>query len=126
MLRGLPQLWLYTAPTDMRKSFDGLAALVRHHIGRDPLSGHGFVFINRRRTQLKCLYFEAGGYCVWSKRLERGEFAVRRGARAGTVALSRTEFEALIEGLELEIRGRRRRWRPPTTSSAQFDRLPPQ
>ncbi|WP_425283417.1 IS66 family insertion sequence element accessory protein TnpB [Halomonas daqiaonensis] len=49
--------------------------MVRRQLGKNPLSGHGFIFINRRRTQLKCLYFQAGGYCVWSKRLERGRFA---------------------------------------------------
>ena len=69
------KLWLCTQPTDMRCSYDGLAALVRRQLGQNPLSGHGFIFINRRRTQLKCLYFQAGGYCVWSKRLERGRFA---------------------------------------------------
>jgi len=46
-------LWLCTQPTDMRRSYDGLAAIVRRHLGGDPLSDHGFVFVNRRRTQLK-------------------------------------------------------------------------
>jgi len=111
MLGHLPELWLCTAPTDMRKSFTGLSALVKHHLGRAPLSGQGFVSINRRRTQLKCLYFDVNGYCIWSKRLERGQFAVTHGREPGTVALTRTEFEALIEGLDLEIRQRRKRWR---------------
>jgi transposase len=66
------QLWLCTQPTDMRRSYDGLATMVRRQLWQNPLSGHGFIFINRRGTQLKCLYFQAGGYCVWSKRLERG------------------------------------------------------
>lgn len=76
MLTRPPRLWLCTVAVDMRRSYDGLAALVRHHLGRDPLSGHGFVFVNRRRTQLKCLYFDSDGYCIWSKRLERGQFAI--------------------------------------------------
>ena len=66
------RLWLYTPPTDMRKSFDGLCALVRQKLEEDPVSGQLFVFINRRRTQMKVLYFEQGGYCIWSKRLEAG------------------------------------------------------
>jgi transposase len=68
------RIWLYAPPTDMRKSFDGLSALVRTKLAEDPLSGQLFVFINRRRTQLKVLYFDRGGYCVWAKRLEQGRF----------------------------------------------------
>jgi transposase len=69
------RIWLCTQPTDMRRSFDGLSALVRNHLGEDPSSGHWFAFINRRRTQIKILAFEEGGYWVWSKRLEQGQFA---------------------------------------------------
>ncbi|MGB7755495.1 MAG: IS66 family insertion sequence element accessory protein TnpB [Salinisphaera sp.] len=105
-------LWLCNQPTDMRRSYDGLAAMVRHHLGENPLSGHGFVFINRRRTQLKCLYFDSGGYCVWSKRLEAGRFGVCRAAGSPAVALSRTEFEALIEGLDVQVKKHRKRWHP--------------
>lgn len=109
----LPQrLWLCTAAVDMRCSYDGLAALVRHALGRNPLDGHAFVFINRRRTQLKCLYFEAGGYCIWAKRLERGQFGIAHNREPRSVALSRTEFEALLEGLDLVVHRRRKRWHP--------------
>lgn len=110
MLRPLSRLWLCTVPTDMRRQFDALAAMVKHQLGGDPLSGQGFVFINRRRTQLKCLYFDEGGYCLWSKRLERGQFARLASTGEDKRALSRTEFEALIEGLDLAIKRRRKRW----------------
>lgn len=110
MLRPLPRLWLCTTATDMRKSYDGLVALVKNHLGLDPLSGQGYVFINRSRTQLKCLYFDDGGYCLWCKRLERGRYAVLARDAEGKIALSRTEFEALIEGLDLAIEKRRKRW----------------
>lgn len=96
----------------MRRSYDGLAATVRGHLGADPLSGQGFVFVNRRRTQLKCLYFEAGGYCVWAKRLERGRFGVTPARAHAPRALSRAEFEALIEGLDLIVKKQRKRWHP--------------
>ena len=56
----------------MRLSFDGLYALARHRMQQDPLSGHLFAFINRRATQIKVLYFDRSGLCVWSKRLEQG------------------------------------------------------
>ena len=112
------RLWLCTAPTDMRKSFDGLVALARHHLEQDPLSGHGFVFVNRRRTQMKLLYFDTDGFCIWAKRLEQGQFGVRHEKLVESVALSRTEFEALVEGLDLEIRNRRKRWQSPYPSAA--------
>lgn len=111
-MRTPTQLWLYTQPTDMRRSYDGLAAMVRQQVGGNPLGGHGFVFINRRRTQLKCLYFEAGGYCIWSKRLERGRFSAGRRCDEAAHALSPAEFEALIEGLEFAVKKRRKRWQP--------------
>jgi len=118
MLTQPTRLWLCTAPTDMRKQIDGLVALAKHHLGHDPLSGHGFVFVNRRRTQMKLLYFDRDGFCIWSKRLEQGQFGVRHERHADSVALSRTEFEALLEGLDLEIRKRRKRWSPPYRSAA--------
>lgn len=105
-------MWLYAEPADMRRSYDGLAAMVRRRLGHDPLSGHGFVFINRRRTQLKCLYFDAGGYCIWSKCLERGCFGVSDRPIDVVRALSPAEFEALVEGLDWELIKRRKRWSP--------------
>lgn len=106
------QLWLCTQPTDMRCSFTGLSAIVRQQLGDNPLSGQGFVFINRRRTQLKCLYFEAGGYCLWSKRLEQGQFGGQTASDEAAVALSPAEFQALVEGLDWAIKRRRKRWKP--------------
>ena len=118
-MRTLPTtLWLCTAPTDMRRSYDGLVALARHHLDQNPLSGHGFVFVNRRKTQMKVLYFDTDGFCIWSKRLEQGQFGVHHGRHATSVAMSRTEFEALVEGLDLEIKKRRKRWQSPYRSAA--------
>jgi transposase len=110
MLTRPARWWLCQQPTDMRRSFDGLSALVRNALGHDPLDGSGFVFVNRRRSQLKVLYFDGDGLCVWGKRLEQGQFAVRPGARVGAVALSATGFQALLEGLQLEVKKRSRRW----------------
>jgi transposase len=110
MLTRPSRWWLCTQATDMRRSFDGLSALVRNHLGRDPLDGSGFLFVNRRRTQLKVLYFDGDGFCVWSKRLEQGQFAVQPSTRAGVVALSGTGFQALLEGLQFEVKKRSKRW----------------
>ena len=104
------RFWLCTQPTDMRKSFDGLAALVTNHLKDNPASGQGFIFINRKRTYLKCLYFEAGGYCLWCKRLEQGQFAALGSLHEGKLALSATEFSALVEGLDVVIQRRRKRY----------------
>lgn len=68
------RIFLCIKPVDMRRSFDGLSALVKNHLGEDPLSGHLFVFINRRKTYLKILFFDRTGYCIWAKRLESGQF----------------------------------------------------
>lgn len=103
------QLWLCQTPTDMRRSYDGLGASVRQYFGRDPNCGDGFIFINRRRTQMKCLYFDRGGYCIWSKRLEQGRYARLGSIEAGPMTLSTTEFAALIEGFDLVIQRRRKR-----------------
>ena len=69
---GQVRVFLYGEPTSMRLSFDGLYALARHSMRQDPLSGNLFAFINRRATQIKVLYFDRTGLCVWAKRLEAG------------------------------------------------------
>lgn len=104
------RIWLCTQPTDMRCSFDGLSARVKHHLGEDPLDGHWYAFINRRATQIKVLAFEEGGYCLWSKRLEAGQFA-RGPADVVKRALCHTEFLALLEGVDLVIQRQRKRYR---------------
>ena len=97
------RVWLCTEPTDMRKSFDGLSARVKHHLQEDPLSGHLYVFINRRRSQMKILSFDRSGYAIWAKRLERGHFVVdATDATTTKRALSMAELQCLLEGIELK------------------------
>ncbi len=105
------RIWLCVAPTDMRRSFDGLAALARNHLGEDPADGSWFVYVNRRRTIVTVLSFDGGGYWVWSKRLEAGRFA-DPGVRGGRKrALDRTALLALLEGVDMVVTGRRKRYR---------------
>jgi transposase len=104
------RLWLCTTPTDMRKSYDGLIALISGYLCADPSAGEGFVFINRRRTQMKCLYFDTGGYCIWAKRLEQGLFKHVPRSDAQPLSLSQTEFAALLEGFDVAIVRRRKRY----------------
>ena len=98
--QGNRRVWLYIEPTDMRKSFNGLSALVKHQLSEDPLSGHYFVFINRRGSQMKILYFDRSGYAIWSKRLEQGRF-VTRPQRGKKQSLSFAELQCLLEGIEI-------------------------
>lgn len=105
------RIWLCTQPTDMRRSFDGLSAQVRNYLGADPTNGEWYVFINRRRTQIKLLAFEPGGYCVWSQRLEQGQFATLGRIEDGKSLLRQTEFLALLEGVDVEIKRQRKRYR---------------
>ena len=105
------RIWLCTQPTDMRRSFDGLSAMVRNHLSGDPLDGSWYCFINRRQTQIKVLTFEEGGYCLWSKRLEEGQFARLGPADLIKRTLSHTEFLALLEGVDFSVRRQRKRWR---------------
>lgn len=95
------RVWLCRRPTDMRKSYDGLSALVKRLLHEDPLNGALYVFVNRRRTQLKCLYFEGDGYCVWSKRLEQGQFRVRWDAQ-DKARIDLNTLKLLIDGIDVD------------------------
>ncbi|MCG5531717.1 IS66 family insertion sequence element accessory protein TnpB [Halorhodospira halochloris] len=120
MLSRERKLWLCTEPTDMRKSYDSLASIVRYQLGADPLSGHGFIFINRRRNQLKMLYFDVDGYCVWCKRLERGRFSFVQDSNGKAKPISAAQFAALLEGIELEITKRQKRWQRPLNNESNM------
>ena len=95
------RLWLHVAPVDMRKSFDGLQVLVRNQLQENPTSGDLFVFINRRKTHIKILYFDSAGYCLWYKRLEQGQFNVR-GSTGSKRALDWVSLKLLLDGLEVK------------------------
>ena len=99
---GQVRVHVYGRPTDMRKSFDGLYALTRQELGLDPLSGQLFAFINRRATQIKVLYFDRTGFCVWAKRLEQGRFLSDwRGV--ATREMDWTGLKLLLEGIEPKV-----------------------
>ena len=98
---GQVRVHLYGQPADMRKSFDGLYALARHELGQDPRSGHLFVFINRRATQMKVLYWDRSGFCVWAKRLEEGRF-LSDWRHVATRQMDWTGLKLLIDGIEVK------------------------
>ena len=107
------RVYLCLTPCDMRKSFDGLHALVRDHLDLDVLAGHLFVFASRRRDRVKILYWDRDGLAVWSKRLEEGTYAVpfEDGARERQREITAQELGALLSGIDLSTAKRRKRYR---------------
>jgi transposase len=93
-------------PIDMRRSFNGLYADVQTVLGQDPLSGHLFLFTNKRRNRVKLLYWDGSGLWVCAKRLERGVFGWPAGEEAGA-CLCPEELQMLLHGLEAKVR---RKW----------------
>ena len=96
---GQLRVYLYGEPTDMRRSFDGLSAMVRQKLSADPLDGGLYVFVNRRGTQIRVLYFDRSGYCLWSKRLEAGRF-ISDWRAVRTRQMDFTGLKLLLEGIE--------------------------
>jgi transposase len=116
------RIYLCTSPTDMRKGFDTLAALVRDYLGYDPLSGYLFLFVGRARDRIKILYWDKDGFAIWYKRLEEGTFRLpltSRGevkglpatSKAGvSVELRASELAMLLAGIDLTSIKRRKRF----------------
>jgi transposase len=99
---GLPsgtRVWLAAGVTDMRKSFDGLAALVQQSMEHNPFSGHVFVFRGRRGDRIKVLWFSGDGMCLFAKRLEEGKFVWPQ-ATSGVVHLTAAQLSMLLEGID--------------------------
>ncbi len=92
-----------TSPVDLRGSFNRLYGLVSQQLQQDPLSGHLFVFTNRRRNRLKVLYWDGSGLWVCAKRLEQGRFTWPRSGQS-SVSLRGEEFSVLIHGLEVRAK----------------------
>lgn len=108
------RIYLCTTPADMRKGFDSLAALVREHLGHDPLSGHLFLFVGRDRDRIKILHWDHDGYALWYKRLEEGTFRLPSAKSAGAgVELKASELAMLLEGIDLISIKRRKRFTRP-------------
>ena len=108
---GQIRVHLYGEPCDMRKSYDGLQALTRHALGQNPLDGSLYAYVNRRGNQIKCLYFDRSGFCIWGKRLETGRF-ISDWRRVRTQQIDWTGLKLLLEGMEVK-RVRKRFALPP-------------
>jgi transposase len=105
------RVYLCLMACDMRKSFDGLHAMVREHLELDAFAGHLFVFASRRRDRLKILYWDRDGFAMWSKRLEEGTYAVPLGEGEGSRReITGQELGAILSGIDLKHAMRRKRY----------------
>ena len=105
---GATRVFVVCGVTDMRKNFNGLYAIVEHHLKQDPTSGHLFAFCNRQRNRLKVLCWDGTGLWVCAKRLEKGRFSWPQ-SRSGCAKLSSEAWSMLIGGLEYS-EARMKKW----------------
>ncbi len=113
---GQVKIVLCLQPADMRRSFDGLAAMVEDILEDNPLSGHLFVFRNRRGDRVKLLYWSGDGLAIWYKRLEEGTFhfpGPQEGEASNGVSICATDLAMLLDGVDLSSVRRAKRYRLP-------------
>ena len=103
------QIWIAAGVTDMRRGFDGLAALVQSALTQDPFSGHVFVFRGKRGDIIKLLWWDGQGMCLFAKRLEKGRFIWPQ-ADSGSVSLTPAQLSMLLEGIDWRMPVRT--WQP--------------
>jgi transposase len=94
------RVFVATKPADMRKSFDGLFALVRDFLGEDPLSGHLFVFRNRSGDRLKILWWDRDGLAIWYKRLEEGTFRFPFSGDGARLEMTAADLQLVLQGID--------------------------
>ena len=94
------QVFIATKPMDMRKSFDGMAALIQNEFKKDVQSGHLFVFLNKRGDKVKIMYWDRNGFAQWYKRLERGVFRLPQ-IQGQVFKVSLSELNLILEGIDL-------------------------
>lgn len=106
------RVWLCLSPCDMRRSFDGLHALVRDHLELDAFAGHLYLFVNKRKDRLRIFYWDRDGFAIWSKRLEEGVYAMPCGeGGARRLEITAEELSALLSGIDLSTAVRHQRYR---------------
>lgn len=104
-------VYLCTTPTDMRKSFDGLHSLVLQVFQRDPLTGHLFLFVNRRGDRLKILWWDRDGLAIFYKRLEAGTYQLPSASDDSEgVEIDATDLAILLNGIDVQSAKRRKRY----------------
>lgn len=113
------RVYLCTSPCDMRRSFDGLHALVTGAMKLDAFAGHLFVFANRRKDRVKILYWDRDGFAMWAKRLEEGTYAMPFAEEDEPQReITAQELGALLSGIDLSVAKRRKRYQRKSTEAA--------
>jgi transposase len=108
------RIFVHTQPTDMRKQFNGLHAMVTHAMGQDVMTGDYFVFFNRRQHRCKILYWDRDGLVVWAKRLERGRFQIPTSQDGAiSIEVDGTTLAMILGGVDLYTAQRRKRYETP-------------
>lgn len=113
------KIFLHAEPVDMRKSFDGLYGIIRNDFDKDVRDGGLFIFLNRRRNQVKITYWDSDGIAIWTKRLEKNCF--QRPLKSSDnkhVVIDPTELQAILTGIDLASIKRRKRYVAPNLSQA--------
>ena len=109
------RVFLHAPATDLRKGFDALSGLVTSAFSQDPISGHLFLFVNRRRDRLKILYWDRDGLAIWYKRLEAGSFQLPVIPHdAVSIEMSPTQLTLILSGIDLRFARQRKRYQRPT------------
>lgn len=120
------RVYVASGPCDLRRSFEGLSNEVRMVLAKDPLCGHVFVFLNKRRTQVKLLMWTRGGFTIVHKRLERGTFifdANNVKAGAHSVEIDVHDLAMLLEGIDVSTARKSARWEPATRASGGAEKV---
>ncbi|HEM48731.1 MAG TPA: transposase [Caldithrix sp.] len=108
---------LYSHPTDMRKSFDGLSGVVQNHLESNPCNGDVFIFINRRRDKIKLLHWQGISFTLYYKRLEKGTFELPAyDSSVGSITINYTQLVMIVDGLSIKNIEKRKRYTPETAT----------
>ncbi len=106
------RIFVFSEATDMRKSFNGLGGLVAEHFDVALLSGHLFLFCNRRRDRIKLLYWDKDGLAIWYKQLEAGSYQLPKvDSQSNTIEIDHTKLSLLLSGIDLTSVKQRKRYR---------------
>ena len=110
------KMYLCMNPVDMRKSFDGLFGIVQQEFRQDPLNGHLFLFVNKRRDRMKAVFWDDDGFVIWYKRLEVGTWQLPTSTTtspSSALELEGHELAMILRGIDLKSARRRARYQPP-------------
>ena len=106
------QFQLYSQPTDMRKSFDGLSGIIQEQLGGSATGGDVYVFINKQRNKMKLLHWQSGGFVLYYKRLERGVFEhLNYDVETGSYLLSYSQMVLLVDGISIKNLEQKKRYK---------------